>query len=51
MSTEIGEKLGKHTKVSEVHGGDIAEMHRRISQSIGRYGPRRVRANCILAVC
>jgi integrase len=51
MLTEIGEKLGKHTKVSEVHGGDIAEMHRRISQSIGRYGPRRVRANRILAVC
>jgi integrase len=51
MLAEIGEKLGKHTKVADVHGGDIADMHRRISESIGRYGPRRVRANRILAVC
>jgi integrase len=51
MLKEIGEKLGKHTKVADVHGGDIAEMHRKISESIGRAGPRRVRANRILAVC
>jgi integrase len=51
MLKEIGEKLGKHTKVADVHGGDIAEMHQRISESIGRKGPRRVRANRVLAVC
>jgi integrase len=51
MLKEIGEKLGRHTKVADVHGGDIAEMHRKISESIGRNGPRRVRANRILAVC
>src|SRR4029077_18502936 len=44
--TEIGDKLGKHTKVAHVHGGDIADMHRRITES-----GRPVRANRILAVC
>jgi integrase len=34
-----------------VHGGDIRDMHRKISESIGRSGPRAVRANRILAVC
>jgi integrase len=33
-----------------VHHGDIAQMHRKISESIVRYGPRRVRANRILAL-
>jgi integrase len=51
MLAEIGKHLGKHTKVADVHGGDIRDMHRKISESIGRYGPRRVRANRILAVC
>ena len=51
MLKEIGEKLGKHTKVADVHGGDIRDMHRKISESIGRSGPRAVRANRILAVC
>jgi integrase len=46
MLTEIGNKLGKHTKVAEVHGGDVAEMHRRITES-----GRPVRANRILAIC
>jgi integrase len=46
MLAEIGDKLGKQTKVAEVHGGDIAEMHRRITES-----GRPVRANRILAVC
>ena len=32
MLDEIGNKLGKHTKVADVHGGDIAEMHRKISE-------------------
>jgi integrase len=51
MLDEIGSKLGKHTKVAEIHGGDIQEMHRRISESIGRSGkPRKVRANRILAI-
>src|SRR6516164_3300475 len=43
---EIGDKLGRHTKVAEVHGGDIADMHRRVTES-----GRPVRANRILAVC
>jgi integrase len=51
MLEEIGKHLGKHTKVVDIHGGDIADMHRKISESIGRYGPRRVRANRVLAVC
>jgi hypothetical protein len=32
MLVEIKEKLGKHTKVADVHHGDIADMHRRISE-------------------
>ncbi len=51
MLEEIGGLLGKHTKVTDVHGGDIRDMHRKISESIGRSGPRTVRAKRILAVC
>jgi integrase len=51
MLAEIARHLGSHTKVADIHGGDIAKMHRKISESIGRYGPRRVRANRVLAVC
>jgi integrase len=52
MLAEIGKHLGKHTKVADVHAGDIQDMHRKISESIGRHGkPRPVRANRILAVC
>jgi integrase len=43
---EIGDKLGRHTKVTHIHGGDIADMHRRITAS-----GRPVRANRILAIC
>ena len=51
MLAEIGKHLGKHTKVTDVHGGDIAEMHRKITESVGRGAkPRRVRANRILTV-
>jgi integrase len=46
MLAEIGDKLGKHTKVADIHGGDIADMHRRITES-----GRPVRANRILAIC
>jgi integrase len=46
MLAEIGDKLGKHTKVRDLHGGDIADMHRRITES-----GRPVRANRILAIC
>jgi integrase len=46
MLAEIGDKLGKHTKVTEIHGGDIADMHRRITES-----GRPVRANRVLAIC
>jgi integrase len=41
----IGEALGKHEKVANIHGGDIKEMHRRITETRGP-----VRANRILAV-
>ena len=51
MLAEIGKHLGPHTKVTDVHGGDIRDMHRKISELIGRYGPRSVRANRILAIC
>jgi integrase len=51
MLAEIAKHLGARTKVADVHHGDIAQMHRRISESIGRYGPRRVRANRILSLC
>jgi integrase len=51
MLAEIGKHLGKHTKVVDVHGGDVAEMHRKISKSTGRGGkPRPVRANRVLTV-
>jgi integrase len=50
MLAEIGERLGKHTKIADIHGGDILDMHRKISESIGRHGPRRVRANRILQI-
>src|SRR6516164_3061539 len=42
---EIGDKLGKHTKVADIHAGDIAEMHRRVTDS-----GRPVRANRILGI-
>jgi integrase len=45
MLAEVGDKLGRHTKVADIHGGDIADMHRRITES-----GRPVRANRILAV-
>jgi integrase len=52
MLAEIGKHLGKHTKVADVHGGDVAEMHRKIGESVGRGSkPRKVRANRILTVC
>lgn len=46
MLAEIGVKLGKHTKVADVHDGDIRDMHRKITES-----GRPVRANRILSVC
>src|SRR5215471_7643503 len=45
MLAEIGKRLGKHTKVVEVHAGDIKKMHRDITDS-----GRPVRANRILAI-
>lgn len=50
MLAEIGQHLGRHTKVADINGNDIKAMHRKISASIGRLGPRRVRANRILAI-
>ncbi|HYQ09281.1 MAG TPA: site-specific integrase [Xanthobacteraceae bacterium] len=46
MLAVIGDRLGKHTKVADIHGGDIADMHHRITAS-----GRPVRANRILAIC
>jgi integrase len=43
---EIADKLGKHTKIADVHDGDIEAMHRQITES-----GRPVRANRILSVC
>src|SRR6516165_4069376 len=45
MLAEIGAKLGKHTKVVEIHFGDIEAMHKKIAAS-----GRPVRANRILAI-
>jgi integrase len=45
MLAEIGGLLGKHTKVADMHGGDIKDMHRRITES-----GRPVRANRIMAI-
>ena len=50
MAGEIAKHLGKYTKVADIHGGDIREMHRKISESIGRSGPRRIRANRVLSL-
>jgi integrase len=51
MLAEIAKHLGKHTRVADVHDGDVEAMHRKISESIGRGGkPRRVRANRVLTV-
>jgi integrase len=52
MLAEIAKYLGAHTKVADVHAGDIQDMHRKISESIGSHGkPRPIRANRILAIC
>src|SRR5258707_4550087 len=45
MLTEIAKRLGKHTKVADVHDGDIKHMHQGITAT-GRPG----RANRILAI-
>ena len=45
MLTIIGEHLDKHTKVADVHDGDIRDMHRKITELRGP-----VRANRILAI-
>jgi integrase len=45
MLAEIGEQLGRHRKVVDIHFGDIEAMHRAITAS-----DRPVRANRIVAV-
>jgi hypothetical protein len=45
MLAEIERRLGKHTKVADVHDGDIRKMHADITAS-----GRRVRANRIRAM-
>jgi integrase len=44
MLVLIAERIGKHTKVGDVHSGDIAEMHLWITENRGP-----VRANRVLA--
>jgi integrase len=44
MLALIGDGLGKHEKVADIHGGDIKEMHRKLTESRGP-----IRANRILA--
>jgi integrase len=46
MLEMIGQHLGKHAKVADIHDGDIREMHRSITASRGP-----VRANRVLAIC
>jgi integrase len=46
MLAAIGKRLGAHTKVVDVHGGDVADMHWKLTEANGK-----VRANRILAVC
>jgi integrase len=46
MLAEIPKRLGKHTKVTDIHAGDIKEMHRAITEARGP-----VRANRILGLC
>jgi integrase len=41
----IGKALGKHTKVADVHSGDLEKMHRDLTKSNGP-----VRANRVLAI-
>jgi integrase len=46
MLALIGTRLGKHSKVADVHGGDVADMHRKLTEANGP-----VRANRILSIC
>jgi Arm domain-containing DNA-binding protein len=46
MLAEIPKRLGQHTKVADIHAGDIKEMHRTITEARGP-----VRANRILGLC
>jgi integrase len=41
----IGQRLGVHAKVTEIHGGDLAEMHRKMTEANGP-----VRANRALSI-
>jgi integrase len=45
MLAEIGKRLGQHTKVADIHDGDVRKMHADITAS-----GRPVRANRVLAV-
>jgi integrase len=45
MLEAVGKALGKHTKVQDVHSGDIEKMHRDITNSNGP-----VRANRVLSI-
>src|SRR5262249_36874151 len=46
MLAQIAKRLGKHAKVAAVHGGDVKELHRGITESRGP-----VRATRVLSIC
>jgi integrase len=46
---EIGDILGRDTRVASVHHGDMQELHRKITQGYEGRKPRPVRANRVLA--
>jgi integrase len=52
MLREVGDILGYRTKVRDVHGGDLAALHRKISESPSRVkgGLRKPHANRVLAL-
>lgn len=42
----IGEQLGRHTKVADVHDGDIRHMHRKLTETRGPVGANRILSSC-----
>jgi integrase len=49
MLAEIGDILGRDTKVASVHYGDMEDLHKKITNGYDGRKPRPVRANRVLA--
>src|SRR4029077_15942500 len=47
----IGKHLGLRTRVADIHGGDIAAMNKRMSETGATGKPAPVGANRTLAIC